>query len=120
MICLTSRSQTGLGKEETQWKKGVSGNPGGRPKHWVKRVDETLKKFNFDPVAEILKVWGELTAKDKAHIGLELLSYCRAKPKEDPAPEEDTPDLSIREMVLTVLKDNPKLLKEANESHKLP
>lgn len=86
---------------------GQSGNPGGKPKSRLKRIDEMLAKEDLHPITEILRLinHGELKDRDKLQAWLEIMSYTHAKPKEMPVSEEDDlSHLSTAELV-TLVKD---------------
>jgi hypothetical protein len=57
------------------WKKGVSGNKGGRPQGIHERIDEACKKYNLDPIDELVKMAneGSIAPKDRYKILVEIL-----------------------------------------------
>lgn len=74
------------------FKPGVSGNPAGRPKKLLRRVDEVLHERGIEPIAVVLdhiaklgKTRGKGAAaakKEALQLWMELLPYCYARPKE--------------------------------------
>lgn len=98
------------------WKPGESGNPSGRPKRLLLRVDEILHKAGKHPVAEILKLLPELKPRDQAQMWVEILPYIQAKPKdydEEKAIIEDLKKLSTTELFRIVKENHPDLAKSA-------
>ncbi len=67
------------------WKPGQSGNPSGKRKRVLPRIDELLKKNNKEPIAELLALLPKLSDRDQVHLWLELLPYVhpKVKPSED-------------------------------------
>lgn len=73
---------------------GVSGNPRGRPKKLLKRVDEILSERGVEPLAEVLDrikklegTRGKLRSAAKLQalrLWMELLPYVYARPKDLP------------------------------------
>lgn len=90
------------------WKPGQSGNLSGRPKKWLTRVDQMLADKNLHPIEELLKLLPRLSPKDRAHVWLEVLSYCQAKPKyhdEEKDAVDELRQLSTQEL-LKLVKEN--------------
>lgn len=107
-----------LPKGMSPWQPGQSGNPAGRPRKLLHRVDEILSKAGLHPVTELLKLLDELKPRDKAEIWLQLLSYVQAKPKELVLSDEETArmaleNLSDDELVKMAEKFLPALRKRA-------
>lgn len=63
------------------WKPGQTGNPNGRPRKLLKRIDEMLFADGLHPYTELMKLMPDLKSKEQAEVWLELLTYCQAKPK---------------------------------------
>jgi len=66
-------------KKERGFKKGVSGNPAGRPKGSVNKVTAVLRDvisdFVQDKFSKIEEVYEPLEAKDKAKFLVDLTKY---------------------------------------------
>lgn len=98
------------------WQPGVSGNPGGKPKRLLPRVDEILYKAGLNPTDELMKLMPTLRPREQAEIWLELLAYCQAKPKHhDEAKEvlDELKALSTQELLKLVKENLPELAKDA-------
>lgn len=92
------------------WKPGQSGNPNGRPKVWLTRVDEMMAKDGKHPYTELLKLLPELKPRDQAQVWLELLAYCQPKPKPIEAEKEnELAGMSTAELVKLVKDKLPEL-----------
>lgn len=90
------------------WKPGQSGNPKGRPKKLIPRVDEILAKQKINPVDEILALMPQLKPRDQAEIWLQLIAYCQAKPQKsevDPDPLEEMPTPELLALVKKHIND---------------
>lgn len=75
------------------WKPGESGNPHGRPKKLLPRVEETLAKHKFDPVEYILSKLPLIEKpSEQCKIALELLGYVQARQKYNPGDHPDAED----------------------------
>jgi hypothetical protein len=89
---------------------GQSGNPSGRPKRILPRIDEILKSKNLEPLHELLQVLPNLKPRDQAQVWLEILSYCHAKPKPTVEVESDPlKDVPTDELVRMVKEKLPEL-----------
>ena len=70
---------------------GQSGNPGGKAKQPLKRVDAMLAELGKHPITELLALLPDLRTREQAEVWMTILSYTHAKPKEtapDPADAE--------------------------------
>jgi len=89
----------------TRFKPGQSGNPAGRPKKILARVDELCHQAGVHPFTELMKILkeGSLEDKEKANIWLQLLSYVQGKAKtlEDDEPS-DLEKLTTAELIKLV------------------
>lgn len=95
---------------KSPWKPGVSANPSGRPKQWLKRIDEMCTKDGKHPYTELMKLLPELKPREQAHIWLELLAYCQAKPKPIEAEKEnELASMSTADLVKLVKEKLPEL-----------
>ncbi len=86
------------------FKPGQSGNPSGRPKKLLARVDEMCAAEGKHPYSELMNILPELKPREQAEVWLALLSYCQAKPKEEA--KQDEPDdfrKKLSEMALPAL-----------------
>jgi hypothetical protein len=88
------------------WKPGQSGNPGGRPKKLITRVDEILHGLKLNPTTELIALIPQLKPREQAEIWMELLSYCQAKPKQieivvDPDVTSTLTDSELAEKILS-------------------
>lgn len=91
------------------FKRGISGNPAGRPRKLMKRPDEILAEQSLSPIHEILKLLPDLRPNEKLKVWLELLSYCHAKPREIPVGADGLEAMSTTE-ILTLIKEKTKEL----------
>lgn len=92
------------------WKPGTSGNPGGRPKRILPRVDEVLKREGKEPIKELLALMPSLKPREQMQLWLELLPYIHAKPKPmDEGEEDDLSKLSTEELVKLVQEKLPEI-----------
>ena len=73
------------------WKPGQSGNPSGRPKRILPRIDEVLKAKSLEPLDELLKLLPDLEPRDKMKVWLEIIAYIH--PKAKPVTEEEEDEL---------------------------
>jgi hypothetical protein len=102
---------------------GVSGNPQGRPKKLLKRVDEILSERGLEPLAEVLdriarlektKGKGASVAKMQAlRLWVELLPYVYARPKELPEVIDEVAQLPSQELAKRLLAAVPSIKKMA-------
>jgi hypothetical protein len=76
------------------FQKGVSGNPGGRAKSRIPRVEEVLKAKDMNPTEELLKLLPDLKPAEQAKVWMELIQYCHAKQKYNPGDQIDAEDLA--------------------------
>jgi hypothetical protein len=95
------------------FKPGESGNPGGRPRRYLKRPDEILAAKGICPVEEILKLLPDLTKAKQAEVWLEILPYLAAKIKEMPAEPDEVAKLSNKDLLEMVKAKIPELEKVA-------
>lgn len=79
---------------DTRFKPGQSGNPSGRPRSRLDRVDQVLEAAGKHPVKELLKLIPELKPKEQVEMWLQLWSYCQAKPAPEKEPELTLADLN--------------------------
>lgn len=86
-----------------KFKPGVSGNPAGRPKKLLLRIDEMCKKDNVHPYTELMKLMPLLDESDQADVWLQLLSYIQPKPKEEPI-EDEVSKLEFPQLIQEVLQ----------------
>lgn len=89
---------------------GQSGNPGGRGKRILPRIDEILKANNLEPITELLKLLPNLKDREQAQIWLEILPYIHAKQK--PMEEHEVDELekmTTAELVLLVKEKLPEI-----------
>lgn len=94
----------------TPWKPGQSGNPSGRPKRILPRVDEVLKQEGKEPIKELLALMPSLKPREQMQLWLELLPYIHSKPKPLEEPEENDLDkLSTEELVRLVKEKLPEV-----------
>lgn len=85
----------------SQFKPKQSGNPGGRPKRHLPRIDEMISKDGRHPYTELMALMPDLRPSDQAQIWLQLLAYCQSKPKE--TAEEDTERSELSKLPLAEL-----------------
>lgn len=105
---------------------GVSGNPQGRPKKLLKRVDEILSERGIEPLAEVLDRIARLertTGKGAAvakmqalRLWMELLPYVYARPKDLPELVDEVAQLSSQELAQRLLKVVPSIKKMAKSA----
>jgi hypothetical protein len=99
-----------LATAPNMFKPGQSGNPGGRPKKLLKRVDEMCHADGKHPYTELMRLLPELKEREQAEIWLQLLSYCQARPKQLTLDDDDDEiknlkNLSMKEL-MRLVKDN--------------
>jgi hypothetical protein len=101
-----------LGLKKFEFKPGQSGNPAGRPKKLLTRIDEKCHELGLHPFDEIMKLLPDLDSREKIEVWLQLLSYCQAKPKqsdqeitEQEQMKEELSRLSTKEL-LSLVKEN--------------
>lgn len=102
---------------------GISGNPAGRPKKLLKRVDEVLFERGIEPVAYVLDRITKLErtrgkrafdAKLQAlRFWMELLPYVYAKPKELSELADDLSKVPSQELAKRLLEAVPDIEKMA-------
>lgn len=96
------------------WPKGHCPNPNGRPKKWLKRIDEMCANADLHPFTELMKLLPELAPKDKAQVWLSILPYVQAKPKEyDEVKEimDELKKLPTKELIDLVKQHHPEFQK---------
>lgn len=96
------------------WQPGSSGNPSGRAKKLINRVDEVLFKHGKHPIEELLKLIPELKPREQAQVWLDILPYVQAKPKDyddEKAIIEDLKKLSTSELFAIVKANHPEAAK---------
>lgn len=107
---------------------GVSGNPQGRPKKLLKRVDEIFAERGLEPLAEVLDRIKKLErkrgtpsavaqAKTQAlRLWMELLPYVYARPKELVAEVDEVADMATQELAKRLLEAVPSIEKMARSA----
>lgn len=95
----------------TRFVPGVSGNPGGRPKKLLKRLEESLHGSGVDPIREILSILADplVGASVKLKTWVDLLPYLYPK-----AREAESPDDEIRMKLAAMPKEELIALMEAD------
>jgi len=100
-----------MSSEAHRFKPGQSGNPGGKTRIRIKRVDEVLAFEGLHPVTEIIRLIneGDLHDRDKLRAWFELLPYVQAqlKPVEDKPDDSPLQALSTLELVQLVNEKLP-------------
>lgn len=84
-------SPIGIKHKGGPWAPGTSGNPGGRRKRLLKRLEESLVEIGKDPIGEIIKILDsdDVNQSVKLKAWLELLPYLYPKATETPYSDED-------------------------------
>ena len=105
---------------------GVSGNPQGRPKKLLKRVDEILSERGLEPLAEVLdriakleRTRGKKASAAKAQalrLWMELLPYVYARPKDLPEGPDEVAQLPAKELAKRILEAVPSIEKMAKSA----
>ncbi len=105
---------------------GVSGNPSGRPKKLLKRVDEILHGRGIEPLAEVLdrirklertRGKGAPAARLQAlKLWMELLPYVYARPNYIPDVVDPLEELSSPELAKRILEAVPSIEKMAKSA----
>ena len=67
--------------------KGSGRKKGQKNRKTLLKLEETLIQSNFNPIEQLLKIYGELEAKDKVSVCFDLMRYLEPKLK-DVGPED--------------------------------
>ncbi len=97
------------------WKPGQTGNPTGRPRKLLKRIDEMFFADGIHPYTELMKLMPDLKAKEQAEVWLELLTYCQAKPKVVEEELDPLKALSTEALINLVREKIPESTNETKE-----
>jgi len=89
---------------------GQTGNPGGRPRKLLKRVDEILHEAGIHPAIELMKLMPQLKIKEQVEVWTTLLSYTQGKPSEIAPTEEELTAQKLRELTNKELAERAKVL----------
>lgn len=98
-----------------QWKPGQSGNPGGKPKKLLRRLEEVMHSRGIDPVDELLDLIPRLPEMAQAKVWLDLISYLHAKPKANEIEMQlinPIDELSTKEILKIVEEKYPEIKRE--------
>lgn len=105
---------------------GVSGNPNGRPKKLLKRVDEILYGRGIEPLDEVLdrikklertRGKGAAAARLQAlKLWMELLPYIYARPTHIPVEDDPLAGLTSPELAKRILEAVPSIEKMARSA----
>lgn len=88
---------------EHRFKPGQSGNPSGRPKRLLPRIDEMMHKDGKHPYTELMRLIPKLPPKAQAEVWLELLAYCQPKMKEFTPTESEEEREALRNLPMNEL-----------------
>lgn len=103
---------------------GKSGNPSGRPKKLLRRVDEVMHERGIEPIVVILDLLEQdasIGAAQRLKTWIELLPYVAARLKEQPEdPAEDLRRLSDEELLERIAELAPHLQTAAKAARAKP
>lgn len=88
---------------------GKSGNPSGRPKKLIKRIEEELHELNISPLQKLLALMPGLPETVQAKVWLELMSFVHAKPKEVAVEPDPFANVSDDELIRLLQEKLPQL-----------
>lgn len=105
---------------------GVSGNPKGRPKKLLKRVDEIFHERGLEPLAEVLTRIAKLEKRrgkgapaarlQALKLWMELLPYVYARPTQPADLDDPVGDLPSHELAKRILEAVPSIEKMAKSA----